>query len=81
MKPKREGFCDRCGGELYQRDDDKVATIKRRLKIYEDQTHGLKEFYKKKNLLFTINAEGNAEETFNKIESSIKCHDCSSLKR
>ncbi len=75
MKPIRDGACDRCGGELYQRDDDKVATIKRRLTIYQQETHGLKEFYKKKGIFLTINAEGNAEETFRKI------HDCLALKK
>jgi len=75
MKPKKEGICDRCGGELYERHDDKVATIKRRLKIYEEETQGLKEFYKEKGILITINTEGNAEETFEKI------YDCLTLKR
>ena len=75
MKPIRDGVCDKCGGELYQRDDDKVATIKRRLTIYQKETQGLKEFYKKKGILLTINAEGNAEETFRKI------HDCLTLKK
>ena len=75
MKPIRDGVCDKCGGELYQRDDDKVATIKRRLTIYQKETRGLKEFYKKKGIFLTINAEGNAEETFRKI------HDCLTLKK
>jgi len=75
MKPIRDGVCDKCGGGLYQRDDDKVATIKRRLIIYQKETQGLKEFYKKKGILLTINAEGNAEETFSKI------HDCLTLKK
>jgi len=73
MRPKKEGVCDRCGGDLYQRDDDKVATIKRRLAIYRKETEGLKEFYRKKGLLLVINAEGDAEETFRKIVKNVNC--------
>jgi len=46
LKPKREGICDKCGGELYQRKDDKPEVIKKRLKVYEEQTRPLIEFYK-----------------------------------
>ena len=80
MPSKREGVCDRCGGELYQRVDDQVETIRHRLKVYQKETFGLKDFYKKKGILLTINAEGEVEETFVKIKSFLlsKC-DCSSL--
>jgi adenylate kinase len=72
MKPAKEGICDRCGGELYQREDDKVATIKKRLKVYQEETKDLIEFYRKKGILLTINAEGEAEETFGKIAQNVK---------
>jgi adenylate kinase len=72
MKPKRQDICDRCGGELYQRDDDKVSTIKERLRVYEDETHPLIEFYKGKGLLLTINADGDVEETYDKISKNVK---------
>lgn len=49
--PKVIGKCDECGGELYQRDDDKEDVIKKRLKIYADQTKPLLEFYTKRKLL------------------------------
>jgi len=39
LKPKTEGVCDKCGGPLYQRPDDTEEVIKRRNKIYEEQTH------------------------------------------
>lgn len=48
IKPKIEGICDKCGGQLYQREDDKPEVIKERLKIYEKQTQPLIEYYKKK---------------------------------
>ena len=43
--PKQEGICDKCGGELYQRDDDKPATISNRLNVYHEQTAPLIGYY------------------------------------
>jgi adenylate kinase len=53
---KVEGVCDKCGGETYQRDDDKPDAIKQRLKVYENQTAPLIEYYKEKKLLHIIDA-------------------------
>lgn len=55
-KPKVEGVCDFCGGELYQRDDDTLATAQNRLKVYNEQTAPLIDFYEKKNLLSKIDS-------------------------
>ncbi len=46
LKPKREGVCDRCGGRLYQREDDKPEVIKERLKVYERQTQPIINYYR-----------------------------------
>jgi adenylate kinase len=54
--PKTEGVCDHCQGELYQRSDDSMETAVNRLKVYNEQTAPLIEFYTKKNLLFTVDA-------------------------
>jgi len=54
LKPKMEGICDKCGGELYQRSDDNPEVIKNRLKVYKDQTEPLITFYKKKNVPFVV---------------------------
>lgn len=54
VKPKVEGVCDKCSGELYQRDDDKPETIRKRLKVYEDLTRPLIEYYEKKRILVDI---------------------------
>jgi len=48
IKPKIEGVCDKCGGQLYQREDDKPEVIKERLKVYEKQTQPLIKYYKRK---------------------------------
>ena len=55
-KPKVEGVCDKCGGELYQRSDDSLETAKSRLKVYHEQTAPLIEYYKKQNLLTSIDS-------------------------
>ena len=54
--PKKEGICDVCGGELYQRDDDSLATAKNRLVVYREQTAPLIEYYRNKGLLATIDS-------------------------
>ena len=51
LKPKKEGVCDNCGGELYQRYDDKPKVIQERLNIYREKTEPLIKYYKKKGLL------------------------------
>jgi len=48
LKPKIEDVCDKCGGQLYQREDDKPEVVKGRLKVYEKQTQPLIEYYKRK---------------------------------
>lgn len=52
LKPKKEGVCDKCGGPLYQRSDDNPEVIRNRLKVYQEQTKPLIEYFRKKNLPF-----------------------------
>jgi adenylate kinase len=59
--PRRPGICDRCGGELYQREDDSEATVRNRLQVYERQTSPLREHYRNRNLLATIQGEGSID--------------------
>ena len=51
MKPSTEGICDKCGAELYTRDDDKIDAITHRLEVYRSQTAPLIDFYRKKGIL------------------------------
>jgi adenylate kinase len=60
--PKVSGVCDNCSGELYQREDEKPATIKKRMKEYEKKTKPLIDYYKKEGLLVNINASPPLEE-------------------
>lgn len=65
--PKREGICDRCGGPLYQRDDDQEETIRARLKEYQKQTAPLIQYYQKKNSLRSIRGVGGQDQVFEQI--------------
>jgi adenylate kinase len=65
--PKKDGVCDKCGGELFQRDDDKEETIKRRLNVYDAQTAPLINYYKKKGILKSVQGTGSIDEIFNKV--------------
>ena len=56
--PARPGVCDRCGGELYQRDDDQAETVKRRLDVYARQTAPLLDHYRGQGLLTTVDGQG-----------------------
>jgi adenylate kinase len=60
--PKREGVCDKCGGELYQRVDDSEATVRNRLEVYERQTAPLLDYYRQRGLLRTISGEGTVDK-------------------
>jgi len=61
-KPKVAGVCDKCQGELYQREDDKEEVVTRRLEIYTDQTAPIVEFYKSTGQLKIISALGDVAE-------------------
>jgi adenylate kinase len=62
MPPKQPGRCDRCGSELYQRDDDQPETIRQRLQVYEQSTAGLVAHYRAQRLLREVDASGRPEE-------------------
>lgn len=65
IPPKVEGACDRCGGELFQRPDDKEETVRTRLKIYEGQTKPLIEYYNKKKVLRKVSGDFSVDDLFN----------------
>ena len=67
--PKKEGVCDKCNGELYQRDDDNETTVGSRLKVYADQTAPLIDYYQKQSKLRGIDGVGDMEVIFGRIVS------------
>ncbi len=72
LRPAVEGICDKCGGSLYTRDDDKPETVSNRLKVYRDQTFPLIEYYNNKGILFTVDGESSADRTFVDVKSILE---------
>lgn len=70
--PKISDKCDKCGGKLYQRDDDKEEAVRNRLKVYQKQTQPLIEYYRKKNVLKDVNGNKNIDDVEKEIESVLK---------
>ena len=60
--PAREGVCDRCGGALYQRDDDREDTVRRRLAVYQEQTLPLASYYRQRGILRQVDGLGEVDE-------------------
>jgi adenylate kinase len=69
--PAKEGVCDKCSGALFQRDDDKEATIKKRLDVYTAQTEPLIGYYKNKGILKTVSGTGSIDEIFKKVTGAL----------
>ncbi len=65
--PQKEGICDVCGGELYQREDDKEETVRKRLEVYHAQTQPLIEYYKNKGLLVTAVGQEEIADTTKEV--------------
>ena len=65
--PKVWGRCDKCGGELYQRPDDTVETVKKRLQVYSAETAPLIDYYNRANRLTEVDGEGDVDEVGGRI--------------
>ena len=70
-KPKQEGICDHCGGEVYTRDDDKPEAIQKRLEVYRAQTAPLIDFYRKKGLLVDVDARPAVDQVVENFKHSL----------
>lgn len=69
--PKKAGVCDRCGGELFQRDDDREGTIANRLKVYESQTAPLADYYRERGLLRAIDGVGAIDQIRARVNEAL----------
>ena len=67
VKPKVDGVCDKCNGELYQRDDDKPEAIKERLAIYRAETMPIVGYYEKAGVLVKVNGAGTPDDVVGQI--------------
>lgn len=65
--PARDLVCDHCGGELYQRADDREETIEARMEVYDRQSAPLRDYFLRKTLLREVNGAGDAEKVFAQI--------------
>lgn len=70
--PKTEGRCDRCGGELSQREDDRAETVRRRLAVYRTETRPLIEHYEAQGLLRTVPGEGTVDEVQKAVVTAVE---------
>lgn len=66
--PATVGICDKCGGELVQRSDDKAETVKNRLQVYIEQSQPLLDYYGKKGILQSIDGNRNPQEVFKDVQ-------------
>ena len=70
--PARDGVCDRCGGELFQRDDDSEQTIRHRLEVYADQTSPLIGYYGDRGFLRGVDATGPVEDVTERAINALR---------
>lgn len=70
--PKTEGICDDCGGELFQRNDDKVETVEKRIEVYHEQTKPLIDYYTEKRLILNVDGTKPIDLLFEEIVKSLE---------
>jgi len=70
--PTRPGICDKCGGELIQRSDDRGETVKNRLLVYQEQTSPLLDYYDKHKVLYNIDGNRDSREVFYEIKEILQ---------
>lgn len=68
----KDTVCPKCGGEMYQRDDDNEATVRNRLDVYESSTAPLIDYYRGCDLLVTIDGDQDPEVVFEEIQKALK---------
>lgn len=69
--PTQEGMCDRCGGSLYQREDDTLETAKRRLEVYDQDTRPVLEYYSKAGILTEVVGDRTVGEVTDALREAI----------
>lgn len=69
--PKEAGKCDKCGGEIYQRDDDKIEAVRNRIKVYAEETEPLVQYYQRANKLEEVDGQGSIDEVGQALISKV----------
>lgn len=70
--PKEDNKCDKCGGELYQRDDDKEEVVRQRFKVYMENTAPLIEYYEKRGILYRVDGTKSIDEVWQQIDDILQ---------
>jgi len=73
--PHEPGVCDIDGSELYQREDDKTETVKRRIRVYLEQTQPLIEYYRQRGLLIEVDGRSSIEQVTTDLLSAVQRKD------
>ncbi|ONN27252.1 adenylate kinase [Thermosipho affectus] len=72
LPPKVNGKCDVCGGELYQREDDREEVVRKRYKVYMENTFPVIEYYRKDNKLFTVDGSMDVDSVIKEVLNIIR---------
>ncbi|MCD6104709.1 MAG: adenylate kinase [Thermosipho sp. (in: Bacteria)] len=72
MPPKVDGKCDVCGGELFQREDDREEVVRNRYKVYMENTYPVIEYYQKQNKLFTIDGASGVDSVIKEVLNIVR---------
>ncbi len=70
--PKEDNKCDKCGGELYQRDDDKEEVVRQRFKVYMENTAPLIEYYEKRGILYRVDGTKSIDDVWQQIDEVLQ---------
>jgi adenylate kinase len=71
-RPRKDGICDACGGEVYTRDDDRAEAVQKRLEVYREQTAPLIDYYRHKGLLADVDARPAADQVLENFRRAIE---------
>jgi len=71
-QPEEEGVCDACGGELVQREDDTEETVRERLRVFDENTQPVIEFYDEQGELVEVDGEGTPDEVWERLEAAVE---------
>ncbi len=69
--PETDGRCDRCGGDLYQRDDDKPDSVAKRIQVYQEQTQPLIKYYENQSKLRKVDGEQSMDAVSRDLEGAL----------
>jgi adenylate kinase len=70
-QPETEGVCDECGGDLYQREDDTEETARERIRVYEENTQAVVDYFRERGVLVEIDGEQTPDEVWDDLRDAV----------